>query len=359
MNNTHLRFDALTGIRCIAASMVFVYHNRKYWRGFMPQPLLQWVNEWHMGVSLFFVLSGFLIAWTYGRQPLQSGKDYLRYFLQRMARILPVYWLVLSALYLDFGVPKNVSLLQTYSLFHAFSGQNNLDGISQAWTLNIELCFYALAPILFLLALQRPLRLLLLMITLPLAAAGLGWLWHVINGNPQEFLYPPRFVLTATFFGRSFEFVAGMALVLHLRHGKFVWLQKVPHKTILGGISVALCLYAIGLFEPDIFHHGADRTGGLILSLFVFPICTALWLLGLIQEKTGLQRFLSTRFMVLLGNASFAFYLLHLSYANIRLRGWVLWADRNFLLLWVLSVVVYLLFEKPVYNRIRHWLKAM
>jgi peptidoglycan/LPS O-acetylase OafA/YrhL len=58
-----------------------------------------------------------------------------------------------------------------------------------------------------------------------------------------------------------------------------------------------------------------------------------------------------------LGNASFAFYLIHISYVNIKVKQWFLLPDRNFVVLWLIAIVLYLVFEKPVYNGYRKWLK--
>jgi peptidoglycan/LPS O-acetylase OafA/YrhL len=101
------------------------------------------------------------------------------------------------------------------------------------------------------------------------------------------------------------------------------------------------------------FHHGTDHPIGLILHTFVLPVFIILALAGLISETTYLQRFFASRVMVLLGNASFAFYLIHISYVNIRLRRVYLMPDRNFVLLWLISIALYLLFEKPIYSAIR------
>ena len=102
MNSKSSRhFNALTGFRCLAACLVFVYHNRKYWRDAVHPELMRLFNEFHIGVSLFFVLSVFLIAYTYADEPLQSVKSYLKYFSIRLIRIIPLYWLILTAYYLD------------------------------------------------------------------------------------------------------------------------------------------------------------------------------------------------------------------------------------------------------------------
>ncbi|WP_315822850.1 acyltransferase [Paraflavitalea speifideaquila] len=146
-----MKFNALTGFRCLAASLVFVYHNRKYWLNDLHPEILRLFNEFHIGVSLFFVLSGFLITYPYADKPLQSVGSYSRYILLRLARIMPLYWLILTCYYLDPLYGKGRFSWLTYSLIHAFSDKHNLDVLAQAWSLNVEMVFYLLAPLLCLL----------------------------------------------------------------------------------------------------------------------------------------------------------------------------------------------------------------
>lgn len=351
------RFDALTGFRCLAACLVFVYHNRKYWRTQLPPEVVRLFNEFHIGVSLFFVLSGFLIAYTYGEKPLQSAGAYGRYLGLRLARILPLYWLLLTFYYLDPHFGKKDFTWLTYSLAHAFSNRRNLDGLAQAWSLNVEMVFYILAPFLCLLQRKHLLYLLAAGVGLFLAAWGIGAAWHHLNGNPRQFLYPVNFLVHSTFFGRSSEFLAGMFLAAAWKSGRFTLLQRVPYKTGIGFTGIFVTCYVIGLFQQTIYHHGTDTLPGLLLMLFVLPIFTLLTFAGLMTERTWMQRFFASRVMVLLGNASFAFYLVHISYVNLKIRSWVLLPDRNFVLLWIVSIGLYLCFEKPVYQLCRRLLK--
>jgi peptidoglycan/LPS O-acetylase OafA/YrhL len=85
----------------------------------------------------------------------------------------------------------------------------------------------------------------------------------------------------------------------------------------------------------------------------LIPLFTVVWLYGLAKEQTIMSRLFSTRLFVLLGNASFAFYLVHISYVNLRIKQWKLFPDRNFVLLWLISIALYLLFEKPINEWVR------
>jgi len=352
-----LRFKALTGFRCLAACMVFVYHNRKYWRGELHPQVLRFFNELHFGVALFFVLSGFLITYTYYDAPMRSGKAYLRYILLRLARILPLYWLILTAYYLDPPFGNRQFTWLTYSLAHGFSSVKSLDGIAQAWSLNVELTFYFLAPLLCLL--QR--KHLLYLLTLLLVLFGISWLtgivWEKVNGNPNDFFKPLQFVSMSTFPGRSTEFLAGMLLAAAIRNERTAWLERIRFKTVAGFIGIVLTMYGISLFATDMYDDGINHTAGMLLYKILLPFFVMLALTGLIYERTWLQRFFSSRPLLLLGNASFAFYLVHISYVSIKIREYFLLPDRNFVVLWLLSILLYLVFEKPVYDQCRKWLK--
>ena len=184
-----------------------------------------------------------------------------------------------------------------------------------------------------------------------------GYYWHQINGNPGRWLYPLNFVIHGTFAGRCLEFVAGMLLANYIRNNKTEFIQKFRFKTLIGFAGIFITTYCIGLFQPNTFTHGSDQVGGMILQLLVLPVFVAIALAGLIYEQSWLQKFFSSRVLVLLGNASFAFYLIHISYVNIKVKQWFLLPDRNFIVLWLIAIVLYLVIEKPVYNGYRKWIK--
>ena len=342
-------FNSLTGLRFLAATLVFIYHNRKYWRADVHPEILRFMNEFHVGVSLFFVLSGFLIAYTYYDEPLQSVRKYGKYFLIRFARVMPIYWLILTAYYLDPAFGKyNFSPL-TYSLFHAFSNLRALEGIAQAWSLNVEMTFYFLAPLLYLILRKKFLYILIALVAIFFLAISVGYIWNYY-GNTQQFLYPIKFVINSTFAGLSVQFLAGMLLAYGMRDNKFETFFRIKNKTLLGFLALILITYSIGFFEKTIYVSGDETVPGMILHSLILPFGVVFIIAGLMTEKTWIQKLFGSRIMVLLGNASFTFYLIHISYVSIKLRKLILLPDRNFVLLWLVSIVIYLLIEKPLYT---------
>lgn len=348
-----IHFEALTGFRFLAAVLVFIYHNRKYWRAHLHPEVLRLINEFHIGVEIFFVLSGFLIAYTYNTQPLLNAKSYFRYFLTRVARIFPIYWIILVCYFFDFKNGNFTDSWRTFSLVHGFSSDFNLDAIAQAWSLTVEMTFYILAPCLFYILKKSRLLLLTAVFLLFGIALGTGCVWKVVNGNPNNWFANAEFLANSTFFGRSFAFCTGMLLAWMMQTKNTLVLDSIKNKTTIGFLGIFVVAYFSGFFQPNIFGHGVDHPIGWILQRIFIPIYVVVFLYGLITEKTRLFAFFSSPLIVLLGNASFVFYLIHISYVNIRLRMFYLMWDRNFVILWLISILVYLMIEKPVYQFLR------
>jgi peptidoglycan/LPS O-acetylase OafA/YrhL len=360
IKNKNIRFDSLTGLRCIAACMVFAYHNRKYWRADLPDFFIKILNEFYLGVSVFFVLSGFLIAYNYGEKPARSAKAYLKYISIRIARIIPLYWLILTAFYLDKKYGGKPFSLLTYSLFHGFSNVHNLDAIAQAWSLTVEMTFYFLAPLLFLLLIKSIKRALLILCLIFVLFYGTGYLLHYYTNATASFLYPIEFLFNGTFAGQSLVFFFGMLLALSAKENKNIiskYFNAITQKTLIGFIGMVVVFIILCCIQKDIYDQSNKHISGIIIQITLLPFFVSIFMGGLMTEKTWIQQILSTRLFILLGNASFAFYLIHISYVNIKLKSFVLLPDRNFIILWLLSIILYLFFENPIYNWVRKKLK--
>jgi peptidoglycan/LPS O-acetylase OafA/YrhL len=117
--------DALTGLRGIAAAWVLAYH-------------LGLAVAGYLGVDLFFVLSGFIIAYNYADAGLAAdGARYRAFLWRRLARIYPVY---LAALLLTLGA---VAALAPWGVSLRRSAQFTAEGfwasvfLLQAWALPV------------------------------------------------------------------------------------------------------------------------------------------------------------------------------------------------------------------------------
>src|SRR5579864_3761830 len=88
----------LTSLRFIAALLVFLHHYSMIPYGTMPTSLWETIMvEGHLGVTIFFVLSGFLITYRYFTEPWGERLNMRQYLVKRVARIYPLYYFLLSA----------------------------------------------------------------------------------------------------------------------------------------------------------------------------------------------------------------------------------------------------------------------
>lgn len=142
------RLLALDSLRAVAALAVLFYH---YTEGYelIVRPHATPVPKFalgYLGVDLFFVISGFVIAWT-----LQRSASLSDFALGRVARLYPAY-LACAALsgIVTFGIGFNPAIIQTSDVpWNAVIGlpslvrANNLD--PSYWTLGVEVSFYVMA----------------------------------------------------------------------------------------------------------------------------------------------------------------------------------------------------------------------
>lgn len=143
---------SLTGLRAIAAGMVFFYHwlfdTPQSW-SLIPRAI---VAHGYLGVAIFFALSGFLITVRYKDALRERRISYGHYLLKRFVRIYPLYlfvFLVFVALPgrpLGFAPDSPLRYFVGLTLTQAFFPPLYLSGVSTAWTLTIEELFYFVAP---------------------------------------------------------------------------------------------------------------------------------------------------------------------------------------------------------------------
>lgn len=147
------RFDCLDGYRALAAVAVLIFHVNAA-TGANTTNAAGWIlARLDVGVSIFFVLSGFLLYRPFALAHLrgQPRPGTRRYFTRRFVRIFPAYWLTLFFVVTvfenlsirDAGDATAFGLLLTgYSMEHLFAG-----GLFQAWTLTLEVAFYCFLPL--------------------------------------------------------------------------------------------------------------------------------------------------------------------------------------------------------------------
>lgn len=260
-----------------------------------------------LGVFFFFTLTGYLLFWPFVKRYWGSGSeiDVRRYALNRAVRILPLYFVVVAvALAFAEGATLSVWLrffTFTENMFAFTAGQF----IGPAWSLVVELHFYALLPILAWLLHAVTGRSLLraAMVLLTLAAFSLALRYaFVYEAQPVNPLW--RFNLPTTFL----FFVPGMVLAMvRLR-----WLERAPRLAsgVLGRADVWLAA-SIPLWLAVL----------LVTYRLDFLLCLASFLVVgacvLPLRGAWAPRALEWKPLVVVGVASYSLYLWHVPVLDV------------------------------------------
>lgn len=337
-------FPALTGYRAIAAWLIFLYHFFPFKKENIPPFIKNIAGELHLGVDLFFVLSGFLITYRYFGKNKINFKEYM---VNRIARIYPMYFLITFLVFLsffiknlDWSLEKTKELLVSITMTKALFSKYYFAGIPQGWTLTLEELFYISAPTFFILIKKNKNYIFILPIVIILVGNALKTLF---NGQLFGFMQINISVYI-------FQFFVGIALALILKKAQ---LKQIHFSgfTYLGIINLMLYLvfrhYAAGFLKND-FARAAE-----LLCIALLGIAPLLY--GLMTEKTIIQKILSSKAMVLLGKSSYIFYLIHKGFIPILFNDYL--SENKVLLFIFLNVVSLIMFhfiEEPINHYIRN-----
>lgn len=331
------RLDALTGLRFVAAAVVLIEHFPQV----IPGLGVVAAAQGGAGVSLFFVLSGFVLTYRYGDRFAERTGDLRRYVVARVARIVPLHLLAMAVVVPvvlaidrpDIGAPAmaagalaNVVLLHAWvpaQSFHVWNGPS--------WSISVEAFFYAVFPVLVALVVWPAMRRRRLGRTI----LGVG-LVQIVGG----FLL--LYVAADALLARSADpegarlIVGRLQQVPALRLGEFVigcllgaayrpeyrsspvglWRALESRRARSGLLAVAVVAAAAIQFSPACLAAscgpGSTTAAGLVdlrifmvyLPLVVITVSAVAW------GTSWASRPLASRPMVALGEASYAIYIL-------------------------------------------------
>jgi len=269
----------------------------------------------YVGVSFFFVLSGFILVYTC------QGKsvNVVKFWRTRFARIYPAYlfslllmapWFFYAATKLKFplfawatGHLKSATFL-VVTLLQAWVPGNALAWNSVCWSLSVESFFYLLFPLLLMVFARRSRGRLLFYVaaswTVGLAISVL-YLWLRPDGlgtTNSEVIN--AFWLNALQFNpmaRLPEFLMGMACGFLFLHSKKN--DKLAVSLIATGIAAFVLVVRCGNWIPFPVLHTA-----LLAPAFAAIVYG-------VALRPRFMQFLENKVLVLLGDSSYSLYLLH------------------------------------------------
>jgi peptidoglycan/LPS O-acetylase OafA/YrhL len=285
----------LQGLRGIAALLIVLYHmqpvlNRDYGLSLKS-------NFFVFGVDIFFVLSGFVMFYS---NPETQPADAPRFLIQRIFRIVPLYWLSTLAIIGFFVMgfrPVGLHKLSPQIIAESFAfipssfphGRHDLI-LSVGWTLMFELFFYLAFAVTFVMrSLEKSFA----------ALAGLFLALSLVGQVVKPLPYLMQFYTSPI----MLEFLYGAATaILYLRWSRDLprWLPQAGLALLLLGFVIAIAEDAAGVGVPN--KHEARF---LILGAPAFMIFAG----ALAMERGGWV--LKNRFFLELGAASYVLYLFH------------------------------------------------
>ncbi len=395
------RFPCFDGLRAVAATGVLLHHAavatvfilREIDTPWGRWQIGRYFNHMDAGVQVFFLISGFLlyrpfVAAAFG---VHAPVDRPRFFRRRLLRIYPAYWVAFVAIALfirlDLPVGGARTMVENFFLVHLYDlgdgGLRALGGISQSWTLVVELSFYAFLPAFAWLVgrwmvgrtdaerLRIQIRALVI-----LYAVSVAWRAMVFWLVPEDAAF--RFVGQYWLPAHLDLFAMGMGLaVAHVwneRHGPVPVLERIGRFDLLwwglGFAAFTLVVYGVGLPRVLVAVYGWKAYA----RQFLYGLTALFVLLPAVfgpQDRGVVRRFLRLAPVAALGVVSYGIYLWHQAFIK-KIHQWGGWAPGpgedalagfrgNFLVhatgALALSIVVatasWFLVEKPLLSRRR------
>ena len=326
------RVPTLTGVRGLAALLVVATHaaytTGKYTHGYVGLVF----SRMEIGVPIFFVLSGFLLfgPWVRAAVAGATAPSLRRYAQHRVRRIMPAYAVTVLAAYLIYhfhdagpnpghswnGLLRNLTLTQIYTDSYLFSHLHQ--GLTQMWSLAVEVAFYLTLPVIAYLLLVvlcrrrwKPGLLLAGLAGLALISPAWMVLVHTVDFLPDGArLWLPGYLAW---------FIGGMMLaVLSAVGSQCHWFLAVP---------LAVLCYVIA--ATPIAGEATTSPTGLaqaVVKIVFYAVIATLMVAPLVLGNRGAySRLLGSRPMVWLGEISYEIFLVHLivmEFAMVAVLHW-------------------------------------
>lgn len=348
--------NSLTSMRMFFALCVFLSHlsflndSKQYSEIFDSV-----FYEGFLGVSFFFILSGFILSYSYGNRLEKQEVSKRAFYVARLARIYPIHCVtliiaILLGLLSSSGakyILPNLLLIQSFSNNSSIFFSLN----APAWSISDEMFFYLLFPVIILLKIQHKV-LVFSMLVIVIIYLNIA----LLEDNKHYWLYISPII-------RFADFLLGMILYqifVMIKNTKYQYLSMISLSVLeLFTIFIFVLFFYFHNEIPISYRYAAYYWAPMVLIILVFS------LIGSWRNKGIITHILSMRFFVWLGEISFCFYLFHLliirvlNYLRIKYE-WnidlLYFSGIIFFLTIIVSAIAYHCIEKPMNKRIKSWL---
>jgi peptidoglycan/LPS O-acetylase OafA/YrhL len=368
------RYPLIDSTRALAALSIFCFHLASTLD--LPNWTKDYTNTFAAGVPVFFVISGFVLYRPFARAQLAdvAPPKVGPYAWRRFLRIVPAYYLALT-IFLVFG-PRHESLGQLPALYgfaQVYDPSTVLAGLAPAWSLDCEVLYYALIPLVVLAVLALPaanqsqrlsrqITALALLFGLSLAYKLWFFSW---GGNPafgrdQVFQFQPGWNLDL--------FVLGMAVAVWSANRELTGVTDrvagfIERRAWVLWLGAVVLFFVLSWNSSQAF----DDVGSVLLhyGAGLFGLCILLPAIWGAPGDGVVRRVLGNRYLLALGVVSYSFYLFHKMVLNQVVDAWPdrisgTAGDVGIAVVALagsiaISVVVYLLVERPAMSLKRYF----
>jgi peptidoglycan/LPS O-acetylase OafA/YrhL len=301
-------YKSLQGSRAIAALLVVLFHLGSA----IAQEKYFGIKEFSIpfkfgsaGVEFFFVLSGFIIL-TSHRNDIFKPHRLMSYIKKRLIRIYPTYWIIFLSVFFLAIASNALRNNVPHDLFTIFKslllvpqdssvvGGSGAPVLSVAWTLQYEMCFYFFFAF--------------LIFNRWLSIAS-GFAFFIIYLNLLG-VSPPSFPLSFLIKDYVLLFLMGMA-VSFINSKKILLAKRNPTFYVIVGVAFFLSVATGDVIRIAELNEWKTILYGLASSVIIYGLVSA--------EDKGLV-LLKHQWLQVLGNASYALYLLHFSVIGVLCR---------------------------------------
>jgi peptidoglycan/LPS O-acetylase OafA/YrhL len=319
------RYPEVDALRALAAIAVLGTHAAIFAGADYPgSEVGRYAQRLEVGLTIFFVISGFLLyrPFAAARVDAREGPRSSAYAWRRLLRIAPAYWvaLTLSALLVSKHEVFSADAPAYYLLGQTYSSDTLPGGLTQAWTLCVEVAFYAFLPV-WAWAMARTGRSLRAEVAglAGLALLSIAYKLVVLSGSdPQQVVITPWLIALPAYLD---QFALGMGLAvltIHLRRRSGpapALVRLIDRRPALSWLVAIVAFWAVAtqvgigdrLFEPFTPAQYLARHGlyALIGVAVVVPAVIGTPGRGLVR------RLLANRVAAWLGLVSYGIYLWH------------------------------------------------
>lgn len=346
------RFPLFDALRAVAALSIVFFH------GLHQQAIHAGTGEWlwrfganlDVGVPIFFGISGFLLyrPFVKARREGRELPSLSRYGTRRALRIVPAFWVALIVITIWFDAPDVRTLegaVRFFGFMQVYDPDTALRLVGQAWSLNVEVVFYATLPIwAWWTWRRRPGVRGELTALAVLFAAGL--VWQVFALSRADVTDPADISWLLVFPNWIDHLTIGMALAVVSVHGSR-WPAWLGNHRLLWALAIAVWLACAALTAPGF----VETDGAYMLRHFLFSVIVALTLAPAVFGSARPSRPLSW-----IGTVSYSLYLIHFAVIGQILlwwgrapegAEWLLWTGQILAASLALAAVGYYAVERP------------